>query len=127
MVKTIGYAIVFNGVMFGAALVGLLVPGGEAVAVGVIGFCLGAAIGSFLNLLVYRLRTGLRVTKLPSHCPKCRAQIKDRHNIPVFGWLWLRGRCASCRDCISWHYPVAEFAAGCVGAVAAIGIVLGIA
>ncbi len=120
--KAIGYALIYNAAMFGAALLSLLLPGGKTVARGVIGFCLGAALGSFLNLLVYRLRAGIPISGPPSHCPRCKTPIKDRHNIPVFSWLWLRGRCASCGNRISWHYPAVELASGCVGTAIVIGV-----
>ncbi len=119
--KAIGYALIYNAVMFGAALLSLLLPEGKTVARGVIGFCLGAALGSFLNLLAYRLWAGVPVNGPPSHCPRCKTPIEDKHNIPVFGWLWLRGRCASCGNRISWHYPVVELGSGLVGAAIAIG------
>jgi leader peptidase (prepilin peptidase) / N-methyltransferase len=69
---------------------------------------LGLAIGSFLNVVIYRLPRGESLSRPPSHCPSCNAPIRARHNIPVFGWLMLRGRCADCSAPISIRYPLVE-------------------
>jgi leader peptidase (prepilin peptidase)/N-methyltransferase len=76
-----------------------------AVLVGV----LGLAIGSFLNVVIYRLPRGESLLFPSSHCPRCGVAIMARHNVPVFGWLVLRGRCAACDDPISARYPLVEF------------------
>ncbi len=68
----------------------------------------GAAIGSFLNVVVYRLPLGLSLSHPGSHCPKCGRSIRWRDNVPVFGWLLLRGRCRDCRAPISKRYPAVE-------------------
>jgi len=70
----------------------------------------GACIGSFLNVVIYRLPRGMSLSKPGSHCPRCQKPIHWYHNVPVFGWLWLRGRCAACRSAISPRYPLVEFA-----------------
>ena len=75
-------------------------------------FVLGASIGSFLNVVVYRLPAGLSVLWPPSRCPQCLHQLRLSENVPVFGWLWLRGRCKHCRSPISARYPIVEAAAG---------------
>lgn len=75
-------------------------------------FIVGSAIGSFLNVVVYRLPAGLSVIHPPSRCPKCLNQLRTYENIPVFGWLWLRGRCNHCRSRISARYPLVEAATG---------------
>ena len=75
-------------------------------------FVSGSAIGSFLNVVVYRLPEGLSVMRPPSRCPKCLNQLKPYENIPVFGWLWLRGRCNHCLRPISARYPLVEAATG---------------
>ena len=75
-------------------------------------FVVGSAIGSFLNVVVYRLPAGLSVIDPPSRCPKCLNQLKYYENVPVFGWLWLRGRCKNCRCRISVRYPLVEAATG---------------
>jgi leader peptidase (prepilin peptidase)/N-methyltransferase len=71
---------------------------------------LGAVFGSFLNVVAYRLPRKESIVVGRSHCPACHAQIRAHHNIPVFGWLLLRGRCGSCHGQISPRYPVVEAA-----------------
>ncbi len=77
-------------------------------------FILGAAVGSFLNVVVYRLPEGLSLLYPPSRCPKCESRLKPYDNVPVLGWLWLSGRCRSCKLPISFRYPLVEFATGCL-------------
>ncbi len=77
-------------------------------------FFVGATIGSFLNVVVYRMPLGKSVIFKPSHCPFCKASIKAWHNIPVFGWLSLNGRCRKCRLPISPRYPGVEFVCGII-------------
>lgn len=72
----------------------------------------GLAIGSFLNVAIYRLPRHESLLFPASHCPKCDTLIKARHNVPVLGWLVLRGKCAACRAPISLRYPLVEFATG---------------
>ena len=68
---------------------------------------LGACIGSFLNVVIYRVPN--EKSLLPSSkCPRCDSPIKPWHNIPVFGWLVLGGKCANCREPIAWRYPAVE-------------------
>jgi leader peptidase (prepilin peptidase) / N-methyltransferase len=68
----------------------------------------GAAIGSFLNVVAYRLPRQESLVRPPSRCPGCDTTIKAYDNVPVFGWLWLRGRCRQCRTKISPRYPIVE-------------------
>jgi leader peptidase (prepilin peptidase)/N-methyltransferase len=111
-------------------------------------FVLGITIGSFLNVVIYRLPIMLERewrlqasellpapvadpapgAELPSHfslsvprsaCPACRTPIAAWHNIPLLSWLLLRGRCAACKAPISWRYPGVELATGVLSAVAA--------
>ncbi|MEV6446659.1 prepilin peptidase [Amycolatopsis sp. NPDC051716] len=70
---------------------------------------LGLLVGSFLNVVIHRVPRGESVVRPPSHCPDCGQTIKTRHNVPVFGWLVLRGRCAGCGARISVRYPLVEF------------------
>ena len=72
------------------------------------------AIGSFLNVCIYRLPLGLSVVSPPSTCPSCGAAIRWYHNVPVLGWLVLGGKCASCRAPISIRYPIVEAITGAV-------------
>jgi leader peptidase (prepilin peptidase)/N-methyltransferase len=95
---------------------------------------LGAIVGSFLNVVVYRLPRGESLATPASRCPSCETPIKPYDNVPIFGWLWLRGRCRSCGEPISPRYPLVEAATAalCAGVVvadgttaaAALGIVL---
>jgi leader peptidase (prepilin peptidase)/N-methyltransferase len=69
---------------------------------------LGAIVGSFLNVVVYRLPRGESLSHPPSHCPKCGQPVKPYDNIPVLSWLLLRGRCRQCKEPISPRYPLVE-------------------
>lgn len=75
-------------------------------------FILGASVGSFLNVVVYRLPARLSLLLPASRCPDCLTQLKPYDNVPVFGWLWLRGRCRYCQGLISPRYPLVEVATG---------------
>lgn len=85
---------------------------------------LGAIFGSFLNVVVYRLPRGESLASPGSHCPSCETPIKPYDNVPVFAWLWLRGRCRSCGEAISARYPLVEAATAvlCAGVVLADGV-----
>ncbi len=78
----------------------------------VIVFALGASVGSFINVVVYRLPAKLSILFPPSRCPHCLTQLKPYDNVPVLGWLWLRGRCRYCQVKISFRYPVIEAVTG---------------
>ncbi|MEL0625960.1 prepilin peptidase [Salinibacterium amurskyense] len=71
---------------------------------------LGLAVGSFLNVVVWRLPRGENLTSPPSACPKCEHRIRWYDNVPVVGWLVLRGRCRDCSEPISARYPLVEAA-----------------
>ena len=73
---------------------------------------LGLVVGSFANVCIHRLPLGQSVVSPPSRCPACGTLIKAYDNLPVLGWLLLRGRCRSCRAPISWRYPAVEAANG---------------
>lgn len=107
---------------------------------------LGLVVGSFLNVVIARLPQMMQrawqaqcaelhgdapsgqerfdLARPASHCPACRHPISWRHNIPVLGWLVLRGRCAHCAAPISWQYPLVELAAAALFAacVAVFGV-----
>jgi leader peptidase (prepilin peptidase) / N-methyltransferase len=85
-------------------------------------FVLGSVIGSFLNVVIYRLPRKMNIAWPPSQCTACGHPIRWYHNVPIFGWLWLRGRCRDCGVKISPRYPLIEFAVGLV--FAAIGWLL---
>jgi leader peptidase (prepilin peptidase)/N-methyltransferase len=69
---------------------------------------IGGSVGSFLNVVVYRLPRGLSLVYPRSHCPTCGTPILARDNLPIVGWLKLRGRCRACRGWISPRYPLVE-------------------
>lgn len=71
-------------------------------------FAFGAIVGSFLNVVAYRLPKGLDLVSPPSACPKCGTNLTWRENIPILGWVLLRGRCRFCRSPISAEYPIVE-------------------
>ncbi len=77
-------------------------------------FAIGACIGSFLNVVVYRLPRGMSLVKPPSRCPQCETPLAWYDNIPVFGWIFLRGKCRYCRKPISPRYPIVEAITGCL-------------
>ncbi len=72
-------------------------------------FVVGACVGSFLNVVAWRLPLGMSLLWPSSHCPACGRAILLRDNVPIFGWIWLRGRCRACRAAISPRYPTVEF------------------
>lgn len=74
------------------------------VLAGVLGLC----VGSFLNVLIYRLPRGMNIAKPPSHCPACGYRLKWYDNIPVLSYCILRGRCRSCGGHISFRYTAVE-------------------
>jgi leader peptidase (prepilin peptidase) / N-methyltransferase len=75
-------------------------------------FAIGACVGSFLNVVVWRLPRGESIVSPPSHCPKCGRNLKWYDNLPVIGWLKLRGKCRFCGQPISARYPIVEAVTG---------------
>ena len=69
----------------------------------------GLLVGSFLNVVIYRVPLGENIAFPASHCTSCNHPLKWYHNIPLFSWLFLRGRCAFCGEPISKQYPLVEF------------------
>jgi leader peptidase (prepilin peptidase) / N-methyltransferase len=102
---------------------------------------IGLCVGSFLNVVIHRLPrmmeaqwraecAAIEGREAPpaerfnlvtpaSHCPSCGTPIRPWHNVPVFGWLWLRGKCAHCKAPISARYPLVELLGGLLAALAA--------
>ena len=78
-------------------------------------FAFGACIGSFLNVVIYRLPHGMSVAMPPSHCPACQHQIAWYDNIPCLSYLVLRGQCRNCGVSFSLRYWTLEFACGLIG------------
>lgn len=84
----------------------MIVP--EVTFVAVLCGLFGILIGSFLNVVVYRLPQGMSLSRPASACPKCGSPIRPYDNIPVLSWLLLRGKCRNCRTGISARYPLVE-------------------
>ena len=80
---------------------------------------LGLLIGSFLNVVIWRVPRGESVASPPSHCPGCERPIRPRDNVPVLSWLLLRGRCRDCGTAISARYPAVELGTAVVFGVLA--------
>ncbi len=77
-------------------------------------FALGACVGSFLNVVVWRLPRDESIVSPPSRCPKCETPLAWYDNIPVLGWLMLGGKCRYCGQPISARYPIIEFITGAI-------------
>src|SRR5687768_12791041 len=75
-------------------------------------FALGASIGSFLNVVVWRLPRGKSLVRPGSYCPRCGNPLKWYDNVPVLGWIKLGGKCRFCREPISPRYPIVEAITG---------------
>jgi leader peptidase (prepilin peptidase) / N-methyltransferase len=87
----------------------------------VVATVLGGLLGSFLNVVIWRLPRGESLVTPGSHCPSCDAPVKPYDNVPVVSWLLLRGRCRNCGAPISPRYPIVELiTAVCFGAVVAV-------
>jgi leader peptidase (prepilin peptidase)/N-methyltransferase len=77
-------------------------------------FIFGLVLGSFANVLIYRIPLGLSIIFPNSFCPNCKAPIKWYDNIPILSYIFLSGRCRSCKAKISIIYPVVEFLCGSI-------------
>jgi prepilin signal peptidase PulO-like enzyme (type II secretory pathway) len=88
-------------------------------------FAMGATIGSFLNVVVHRAPRGRSVVSGRSRCPACGGAVRWYDNIPVLGWLLLRGRCRDCSGPIAARYPLVELAGGCLAALVAVATLQG--
>lgn len=75
-------------------------------------FFVGACVGSFLNVVIYRLPEGLSLVHPGSRCPHCETPVRFYDNIPVLSWLILRGRCRACKAPIAVRYPLVELFTG---------------
>lgn len=75
-------------------------------------FLFGIVIGSFLNVCIARIPEGLSIVRPGSRCPRCLTPIKPYDNVPILGWLWLRGKCRTCALPISPQYPIVELLTG---------------
>ena len=81
---------------------------------------LGLLVGSFVNVLVWRVPRGESVVRPPSACPACGVPVRPRDNVPVLSWLVLRGRCRDCGAPISARYPLVELTSAALFAVMAV-------
>jgi leader peptidase (prepilin peptidase) / N-methyltransferase len=81
----------------------------RAIIVVLIGL-IGLAVGSFLNVVIYRAPRGESLVRPRSHCPRCGAEIQNQDNVPLISWMLLRGRCRHCGEPISVRYPIVELA-----------------
>lgn len=68
----------------------------------------GLVVGSFLNVVIHRVPRAESLVRPGSRCTRCGVPVRARHNVPVLGWLVLRGRCAACRGPIGVRYPLVE-------------------
>lgn len=82
------------------------------VLIGAFVFIFGLLVGSFLNVLIYRLPKNINFIKGRSFCPKCKAKINWYDNIPLFSFILLGGKCRRCKSPISWRYPIVELVTG---------------
>ncbi len=87
-------------------------------AAAALAFVFGLCIGSFLNVCIYRLPASRSIVSPPSACPRCDYRLRFYDNIPVLSWLWLRGKCRSCKAPISIRYPLVELLTGFLAAAA---------
>jgi len=77
-------------------------------------FIFGTMIGSFLNVVIYRIPKGESIVFPASKCQSCQTPLKWYHNIPILSWLFLRGKCAFCEERISKQYPTVELTTGLI-------------
>ena len=80
----------------------------------IIVFIFGAMIGSFLNVVIYRIPNDESIVFPSSKCQSCGTSLKWYHNIPIFSWLFLGGKCAFCKEPIAKQYPIVEFLTGII-------------
>ena len=83
-------------------------------------FVFGLLVGSFLNVVIYRVPRGESIVKPRSRCPRCGTEIRAHDNIPFLSWLILRGRCRDCKAPISPRYPTVELFTGLIFLVMAL-------
>lgn len=89
-------------------------------------FMYGSSIGSFLNVLVYRIPLNISIAKGRSYCPNCKTQIKNYDLVPIFSYINLGGKCRSCNNKISLRYPMVEMFTGVIAIITFISIGLNI-
>jgi leader peptidase (prepilin peptidase)/N-methyltransferase len=77
-------------------------------------FLFGISVGSFLNVLIYRVPKGINISFPPSKCTSCDTKLEWYHNIPLLSWLALKGQCAFCKEKIAARYPLVELSNGLI-------------
>ena len=82
-------------------------------------FIFGLVFGSFLNVVVYRLKSGEPIGLSRSFCPYCKTTLKWYDLVPLLSFIYLRGRCRYCRKKISWQYPIVEILSGLIWVIVA--------
>ena len=82
------------------------------VTIAAVFFLFGIVLGSFLNVCITRIPEGVSIVSPGSRCPRCLTPIKPYDNVPILGWLWLGGKCRSCKAPISPMYPLIELTTG---------------
>ena len=83
-----------------------------ALFLAIFAFVFGICVGSFSNVLIYRLPRNESINFPASHCPQCSHKLNFYHNVPIFSWLFLGGKCAFCKNNINIIYPLVELASG---------------
>jgi leader peptidase (prepilin peptidase)/N-methyltransferase len=86
----------------------------ETLVITIVIFIFGAMIGSFLNVVIYRIPKGESIVFPASKCQSCQTPLKWYHNIPIVSWLFLRGKCGFCKEPIAKQYPIVEFVTGVI-------------
>jgi leader peptidase (prepilin peptidase)/N-methyltransferase len=86
----------------------------ETISIALIVFVFGTMIGSFLNVVIYRIPKGESIVFPSSKCQSCQTPLKWYHNIPIFSWLFLGGKCAFCKESIAKQYPMVELITGII-------------
>ena len=84
------------------------------ITLGLLVFIFGIMIGSFLNVVIYRIPKNESIAFPASKCQSCQTPLKWYHNIPIFSWLFLGGKCAFCHEPIAKQYPIVEFLTGII-------------
>ncbi len=84
------------------------------IKIGTMVFIFGIMIGSFLNVVIYRIPNNESIAFPASKCQSCQTPLKWYHNIPIFSWLLLGGKCGFCKDPIAKQYPIVEFITGLI-------------
>ncbi len=86
---------------------------------------IGAAVGSFLNVVIWRVPEKMNLSTPPSHCPKCNSPIRWFDNVPILSWFVLKGKCRDCSEPISFRYPLVEFLSFLVALIVGWALLLG--